>query len=172
MEKGAADGREGESIGQGEAESPAEGEKPSRGAARAGTSPGAHASHGQTPAEEYLELPLSPVPAVTPEEPASPTGSPAVTETARPSVPAGPREEDLASSGLVPPQTPGGRGVPEDGAAGKGAAEGLPLGTRERRQAVEQWLARIEEDPGEFLRAKFLREYRRASRRSADKPPW
>ncbi len=170
-DKGAADGVEGDSIGQGEAESSPEAEKPSLGAARAGTSPGAHSSPGMTASEEYLEPPERPVPAVAPHQRDSPTGSPEVTEAARPSKPAGPPEEDVASAGPVPAQTPHKRGEPDPG-AGEGAVAGLPDGIRERRQAVEQWLARIPEDPGEFLRAKFLREYRRAGDRRLDKPPW
>ena len=170
-EKGAADGIEGDSIGQGEAESSPEAQKPSRGDARAGTSPGAHAPRGQTASDEYLETPMAPVPAVDPDEASSPTGSPVVTEVARPSAPSGPPEEDPAPTGPVPPQTSGERSMPE-GEAAEGVVEGLPAGTRERRQAVEQWLARIPEDPGELLRAKFLREHRRAGNHPADKPPW
>ncbi len=170
-EKGAADGMEGDSIGQGEAESSPEAEKTSRGDARAGTSPGAHSPRGKTGSEELLEPPVRPVPDVAPHAPVSQTGSPAVTEAARPSKPAGPPEEDVASPGPVPAQTPGEGGQPEGG-AGEGSVEGLAAGIRERRQAVEQWLARIPEDPGEFLRAKFLREYRRAGDRRSDKPPW
>lgn len=57
------------------------------------------------------------------------------------------------------------RRAPQTGPEANGrrspSGTGVPSRDRERRQAAEQWLRRVPDDPGGFLRRKFLREYRR-----------
>jgi Ca-activated chloride channel family protein len=170
--QGAADGKEGGSIGQGEAGSSAGAETATQGGARAGTAPGEHSPEGEASPYEHLETPSPQAPAASPDESSSPTGSPAVTEAAQAPGNPTPADEEEAAAGPAPVQTSEEAGDEPGGRAGQGADKRFPVGVRERRQAVEQWLARIPEDPGEFLRAKFLREYRRAGNRSEEKPPW
>lgn len=55
------------------------------------------------------------------------------------------------------------------GQAGPGVPERLDV---ESRQALEQWLERIPDQPGGLLREKFLREYRRERGRVEGLPPW
>ena len=55
------------------------------------------------------------------------------------------------------------------GQAGPGVPERLDM---ESRQALEQWLERIPDNPGGLLREKFLREYRRGPNQTGGLKPW
>jgi len=79
--------------------------------------------------------------------------------------------KDLARS----PGTDGGQAASAPrGPAGKAAASAGPLDplSAEERQAAEQWLRRIPDDPGGLLRRKFLYQYRARARRRAPAQPW
>jgi len=88
-----------------------------------------------------------------------------------------PRDEAAAAQpgdgagGAARPEDTAGTAAPAKPAAGKATAN--PLDSEER-QAAEQWLRRIPDDPGGLLRRKFLYQYRQraAGAGTPREPAW
>lgn len=99
-----------------------------------------------------------------PAQPAQPGRPAEAGDSAEPQPGSGPDDDSGADSGA---DTPPARPEPGEPGAGDMALTEEDLGSAdERRQALEQWLRQIPDDPGELLRRKFWYEQQQRQERS------
>ncbi|MFP4495870.1 MAG: VWA domain-containing protein [Halochromatium sp.] len=123
----------------------------------------------QAPSEEAQAAPK--------DAPGPPAGSPADAEQGEQAA-ADYRDEAARADAAERAERAERRGDRQDEAMDDGARQGLAdaasaepaLREREARQAADQWLRRIPDDPAELLRRKFLYQYQ-TRQRGADQPP-
>ncbi len=109
-----------------------------------------------------------------PRKPADPKPAGDSPETTRQPPPTEPSSARAAAPAQAPAHPAGGEAPAEDGSkdlAGAAPRDDDPQ-TAEERQALEQWLQRIPDDPGRLLRNKFLLEHRRLNRPTEARDPW